>query len=134
MIFSKCFRKFSLLLCTFHLFINFKTMDFKIGDKIQAIDEVGRWEMGKILDVVDGPEAEETEFLVTFLGWSQQYNRRLKPPEIRKPVIIGMFLDLRITQYTIPGVAWQQINRYTHPKAVGVRGYDSIAELIRDAG
>ena len=32
---------------------------FTVGDKIQAVDELGRWADGKIIDVIDGEAGNE---------------------------------------------------------------------------
>ncbi|KAJ8028321.1 hypothetical protein HOLleu_30524 [Holothuria leucospilota] len=57
-------------------------MEFNIGTKVQAIDELGRWENGKIIAV------DSNSFEVKFDGWGTDYNVFAKAAEVRKPVDI----------------------------------------------
>ena len=43
-------------------------MEWKINDKIQAIDECGRWEDGRIVEI------NGTDITVKFDGWDSDYN------------------------------------------------------------
>lgn len=52
-----------------------------IGDRVQAVDDLGRWETAKILDILPNGS-----FKVTFCGWSSEWDREVKPHEIRKCV------------------------------------------------
>jgi len=54
---------------------------FKIGSRVQAIDELGRWEEGKVVDYhnkdgICGP-------VVHFPGWGQEFDVHASPAEIR---------------------------------------------------
>ena len=43
-------------------------MAFTIGDSVQAVDQIGRWVSGKVIDV-DG-----TSYLVAFNGYQAEFN------------------------------------------------------------
>lgn len=51
-------------------------MERKINDKIQAVDECGRWENGKVVEVYANGDCN-----VTFDGWNEEYNR-IAPPHL----------------------------------------------------
>lgn len=42
-----------------------------IGDKVQAVDQVGRWTTAKVIAV----NPEDGQYKVTFVGWSSEWNR-----------------------------------------------------------
>ena len=44
-------------------------MDFKKGQKVQVIDELGRWEEARIL------ECDFENFCVNFIGWGMPVNK-----------------------------------------------------------
>ena len=46
-------------------------MDLIIGDKGQAVDELGRWEEGRVVTA----DAETRSFCVKFVGWGKKVNR-----------------------------------------------------------
>lgn len=56
-------------------------MDFKVNDNCQAVDEVGRWENGRVGEITDG-----NCIRVTFPGWSADFDVILHKdsPYIRK--------------------------------------------------
>lgn len=55
-------------------------MDFEIGSKIQAVDELGRWENGRVVAInQDGIE-------VKFDGWSSKFNVKASSCQVRWPV------------------------------------------------
>ena len=55
-------------------------MDFKLGDRVQAVDELGRWEEAKVVLV----EAETQRYCVRFVGWGEKFNRLVTNSEIRR--------------------------------------------------
>ena len=54
----------------------------KVGMRIQAVDQIGRWEDGKIVTVL----CDNGSCVVKFMGWSEHYNRTVVREEIRVPV------------------------------------------------
>jgi hypothetical protein len=67
---------------------------FKPGSKVQAIDEIGRWEMARILQVfpdmpIDGSsDAVDSpyNYKVRFLGWGDDFDKLVGKEEIRLPL------------------------------------------------
>ena len=56
-------------------------MEAKVGQKVQAVDQLGRWEDAKIVAIGD------EGFTVKFVGWSEKYNRSVVfGVEMRLPV------------------------------------------------
>lgn len=53
---------------------------FRIGEKVQAVDELGRWEMGRIIAI------ESERPTVKFFGWGDDFNVQPGKDEIRKPI------------------------------------------------
>ena len=48
--------------------------DFTVGQRVQAVDELGRWEAGRIVHIpAEGDE--ERVFVVRFPGWGSQFDR-----------------------------------------------------------
>ena len=56
---------------------------FKIGLKVQAVDELGRWADGKVV------HEEGLAVEVKFTGWPEKFNRTFVVPcdELREPVL-----------------------------------------------
>ena len=54
-------------------------MTFEKGAKVQAVDELGRWEEARVSEVT-----EDDRFLVTFVGWGRKFDRVVCPDEIRE--------------------------------------------------
>lgn len=68
-------------------------MALKVGNKIQAVDELGRWENATI-EAIDYSAQLAT---VSFVGWDADFNVTNPLSQIRKPVNvfvkgIGMFI------------------------------------------
>lgn len=67
-------------------------MDLKNNTRVQVLDEeLGRWESAKILKPVGNAaasvgETETESFLVTFPGWSQEYDCVIARKDIREPI------------------------------------------------
>lgn len=59
-------------------------MEFKAGDKIEAVDELGRWEAA----VVKSIDSERQTVSVTFPGWSSEFDVTNPLTKIRRPVNI----------------------------------------------
>ena len=55
-------------------------MTFEKGAKVQAVDELGRWEEARVSEVT-----EDDRFLVTFVGWGRKFDRVVCPDEIIDP-------------------------------------------------
>ncbi|KAJ8030937.1 hypothetical protein HOLleu_27488 [Holothuria leucospilota] len=57
-------------------------MEFTIGTKVQAVDELGRWENGKIIarNVTTG------KYHVSFSGWGSEFDVDVSPSSVRKPI------------------------------------------------
>ncbi|KAJ8034717.1 hypothetical protein HOLleu_21679 [Holothuria leucospilota] len=55
-------------------------MEFRVGDSVQAIDELGRWEPARVLELCEGG------YSVHFTNWAKIYDCVVKPENIRKPV------------------------------------------------
>lgn len=51
---------------------------FQIGDRVEALDNVGHWALAKILEINDD------SYLVSFEGWGNKWNRIAKEAEVRK--------------------------------------------------
>ncbi|KAJ8019772.1 hypothetical protein HOLleu_41495 [Holothuria leucospilota] len=56
-------------------------MDFSVGQKVQAKDELGRWENGHIKDITS-----EGQLIVGFDGWAEEFNVEVPCSEVRQPV------------------------------------------------
>lgn len=57
-------------------------MAFSIGNKVQAVDELGRWEAGKVKDV-----RPDGTYLVSFDGWGPDFDRNVSTDELRVPLV-----------------------------------------------
>ena len=55
---------------------------FRIGEKVQAVDEIGRWEYAKIVAFDD----DGGRPVVKFSGWDDSYNVRPVDGQIRAPI------------------------------------------------
>jgi len=55
-----------------------ENMDICVGDRIQALDSLGRWELAKVVGV--------SPLRVTFIGWSQDWDRDVSNHEVRRCV------------------------------------------------
>ena len=70
-------------------------MNFEKGAKVQAVDELGRWEEARVCEVTD-----DGKHLVRFIGWSKQFDRVVGSDEIREIVdpfqisVLGKFIVL----------------------------------------
>lgn len=53
---------------------------YKIGERVQAVCELGRWSAAKVLDL------ENEGAKVGFIGWGAECDRVVGPREIRKTV------------------------------------------------
>ena len=47
-------------------------MEVKVGMRVQAVDQLGRWEDGKICEVIN---ANGGQCVVKFLGWGDEYKK-----------------------------------------------------------
>lgn len=54
-----------------------------VGDKVQAVDDIGRWEAGRVTAVL----ADNHGYKVTFIGWSKDWDRVVENHEVRLPVL-----------------------------------------------
>lgn len=55
-------------------------MEVKVGERVQAIDELCRWENGKIVDIAGD------YVTVKFTGWDDTYNVTRLKDNIRSPL------------------------------------------------
>ena len=53
-------------------------MPFAIGDKVQAVDENGHWEDGKVMETSD-----DGTYTVNYSGWTNDYDNEVREPYIR---------------------------------------------------
>ena len=53
-----------------------------IGQRVQAVDELGRWEDARFMAIANGSNA----FVVGFPGWGREYDRTVGTEEIRMPL------------------------------------------------
>ncbi|KAJ8028061.1 hypothetical protein HOLleu_30188 [Holothuria leucospilota] len=53
-------------------------MAFRIGQSVQAIDEVGRWEGARVKNILP-----DERYVVGFCGWGEDYDRCVDESEIR---------------------------------------------------
>ena len=51
------------------------------GQKVQAVDELGRWEEARIVNVLS-----DGHYLVKFVGWSAEFNLIVAEPDVREIV------------------------------------------------
>lgn len=56
----------------------------KIGAKVQAVDELGRWEEAKIIGVNETHDVAS----VSFTGWSDEFNIDVGVENIRLPLSV----------------------------------------------
>ena len=56
-------------------------MVFRKGQKVQAVNELGRWEKARIVNV-----SSDGQYLVKFVGWSADFNLLVAEPEVREIV------------------------------------------------
>lgn len=68
---------------------------FQVGNKVQAVDELGRWTCARVVRTFNGDIFEKLyninlcrpnndgELEVNFQGWDSSYNRIVGPEEIR---------------------------------------------------
>ena len=52
-------------------------MSFEKGAKVQAVDELGRWEEARII------EKDGLNYEVNFVGWGSRFNRVLNSDDVR---------------------------------------------------
>lgn len=57
-------------------------MMYRIGEKVHAVDELGRWELGRITET----DREDGRPTVKFVGWEVDFNVKALPDEVRLPV------------------------------------------------
>ena len=58
-------------------------MEAKVGQRVQAVDQLGRWEDAKVVSVAELPEL----CTVKFVGWNEEYNKAVRPGvDMRVPV------------------------------------------------
>jgi hypothetical protein len=67
------------------------TMEFSVGAIVQAVDSLGRWESGRIVDIREEDDdqdevAEDGEALICFTGWDNGYNDWISVKDIRETV------------------------------------------------
>lgn len=56
----------------------------RIGLKVQAVDEIGRWESARII------HSDPSQVKVTFIGWSSEFDIWIsEPTNIRAPVCLS---------------------------------------------
>lgn len=55
---------------------------FKVGQKVQALDELSRWENARVVDI----NTEEKLVLVNFTGWGEEYDDWMPTTKVRMPV------------------------------------------------
>lgn len=60
-------------------------MEFKVGSKVQAVDELGRWENG----IIEAKDLEANEATAAFIGWDSDCDVTNTLSKIRKPVDIS---------------------------------------------
>lgn len=58
---------------------------FSLNENIQAVDELGRWESGKIVDIVETSETEP-HYKIHFPGWSAEFDVSVSSTHVRKPI------------------------------------------------
>ncbi|KAJ8018193.1 hypothetical protein HOLleu_43957 [Holothuria leucospilota] len=56
-------------------------MAYSVGKKVQAVDELGRWEAGKVKAV-----EQNGTYLVSFDGWGPEFDRNVSSDELREPI------------------------------------------------
>ncbi|KAJ8050590.1 hypothetical protein HOLleu_03852 [Holothuria leucospilota] len=54
---------------------------FRIGQRVQAVDEIGRWEVGRVISIDNNGRPT-----VKFVGWEEDYNVQPLENEVRIPV------------------------------------------------
>ena len=54
-------------------------MIFRKGQKIQAVDELGRWEEARVVEI-----ASDGRYCVKFVGWSAEFNLVVTESEVRE--------------------------------------------------
>ena len=57
------------------------------GTRVQAVDELGRWESARIVKLQDG------QVTVRFPGWSIDFDREVTEEEIRLPVAFNNLIN-----------------------------------------
>lgn len=57
--------------------------EFKVGQKVQALDELARWESAKVLAINE----EEKRLLVNFAGWGPEFDEWMPTKRVRLPVL-----------------------------------------------
>ncbi|XP_071852451.1 uncharacterized protein [Apostichopus japonicus] len=57
-------------------------MEYTVGNKIQAIDELGRWEDAVVIGVIQ----ESDSIRVRYIGWSEDHDEELPLSSVRWPV------------------------------------------------
>jgi hypothetical protein len=63
-------------------------MAFAIGDKVQAVDELGQWTDARVMEICD-----DGAYRVNYDGWTNKYDNVVREPYIR-------FRDLPMEQQT----------------------------------
>ena len=63
---------------------------FKIGEKVEALDNVGHWALAEILEINNG------NYYVSFDGWGNRWNRLAEESEVRKVTEVMVCSLLRI--------------------------------------
>lgn len=95
-----------------NLFVRIQHLEMNMytcGEKVQAVDEIGRWEMAKILEVFADPILNELNkslclYKVRFTGWGSDFDRKVNEEEIRLPVAIrplGKWQDISVQLFLI---------------------------------
>ena len=57
-------------------------MAFAIGDKVQAVDENGQWEDGKVIGI-----SEDGTYTVNYTGWTNDFDNEVRGHSIRGRVL-----------------------------------------------
>lgn len=68
------------------------TMNFEVGSSAEALDEYGYWAKCNIVEKLQGPT---TEYMVSFHGWSRQWDRRVSEKEIRPTTVSTVFIPAK---------------------------------------
>lgn len=71
-------------------------MNFSPGSKAEALDEDGYWAKCTVLEIVQADDGSGTQFLISFDGWSRQWNRKVMQHEIR-PTTVSILIIIYFT-------------------------------------
>lgn len=55
--------------------------NFQVGNRVQAVDDLGRWESGRVIGHGPGSLLK-----VTFIGWGREWDRDVPPHQCRECV------------------------------------------------